>query len=228
MQNPQAAGAQARAGGSEALRERMARDGPSCSLFSSAALQCPVTPLSGRGVAMSQGEGLWPERPSPWLLPSVPAFEQADTRGVSSERCLHRAADRSRRRAPRPRPPPPPPHSRPGCGLTLPALVSHLSPQYTAQGRFYAEVTPSYAPGSQCGLWLGRSSGSQALLLTSTRPSFNKIPSHWSPRYPARSFGLHRRRYNLPPASGSSLGVTRPLQLPSLSPRQWLPRPEVL
>lgn len=173
MQNPQAAGAQARAGGSEALRERMARDGPSCSLFSNAALQCPVTPLSGRGVSMSQGEGPWPEWPSPGLLPSVPACSAVWSRQTRGE-C---------------------PASAVFTVLLTGRATEHPThgtpPQYTTQGRFYAEVTPSYAPGSQCGLWLGRSSGSQALLLTSTRPSFNKIPGHWSPRYRARSFGLH-------------------------------------
>lgn len=172
----------------------------------------------GRTLARVAFAGAPPLRPR--LLCCV---EQADTRGVSSERCLHHAADWSRPRSTLPMAP----AQRARVWPHPPCAGSHLSPQYTAQGRFYVELTPSYAPGSQCGLWLGRSSGSQALLQTSIRPSFNKIPGHWSPRYRARSFGLHRR-YSLPPASGSSLGVTCPLQLPSLSPRQWLPRPEVL
>lgn len=56
----------------------------------------------GRTLARVAFAGAPPLRPR--LLCCV---EQADTRGVSSERCLHRAADRSRRRAPRPRPTPP-------------------------------------------------------------------------------------------------------------------------
>lgn len=144
MQNPQAAGAQARAGGSEALRERMARDGPSCSLFSNAALQCPVTPLSGRGVSMSQREGPWPEWPSPGLLPSVPACSAVwsrQTRGECPVSAVFtvlltgrgRAAEHPAHGPPHaPTPPPCPPHSRPGCGLTLPALVhtSHPNTQH--------------------------------------------------------------------------------------------------
>lgn len=128
MQNPQAAGAQARAGGSEALRERMARDGPSCSLFSNAALQCPVTPLSGRGVSMSQGEGPWPEWPSPGLLPSVPACSAVWSRQTRGE-CPASAVFIMLLTGPGHGAPCPwPLHSGPGCGLTLPALVHTSHP----------------------------------------------------------------------------------------------------